>query len=90
MLEPDTSPSTAPAAGRHPFASGPPAAGHRKRPSGSGGAHANPSRERNAFLFGEVTSSDSGDDTRRPLTSDEIFGLEPLRKALPKPKGATG
>ncbi len=79
MLEPDQSPSTAPPS--RPFhprgAAATRAAGaHRKRPSGNAG------RERNAFLFGEVTSdSDSGE---RPLTSDEIFGLEPLRKALPQ------
>lgn len=48
------------------------------------------SRDRNAFLFGEVTSSSdeegNGRERRHPITSDEIFGLEPLRKALPKLK----
>ncbi len=83
MLEPDVSPSTTPASRK--FSSSPSAAGsggragHRKRPSGN-----NINRERNAFLFGEVTTSDS-DGPERALTSDEIFGLEPLKKALPSP-----
>ncbi len=33
------------------------------------------SRERNAFLFGEVTSEGVKDN---PLSADEIFGLKPL------------
>ena len=83
MLEPDVSPSSSSSAAATPrnraFSSKPgAAAGHRKRPSNS-----NASRERNAFLFGEVTSDSSDEHT---LTSDEIFGLEPLRKALPKSK----
>ncbi|KAM5351494.1 hypothetical protein ACJ41O_004217 [Fusarium nematophilum] len=41
---------------------------HKKRISNS------TSREKNAFLFGEITEG------RNPLSSDEIFGLEPLRK----------
>lgn len=41
---------------------------HKKKMSNSA------SREKNAFLFGEVTES------RNPLKSDEIFGLEPLKK----------
>ncbi|KAH7170479.1 rab-GTPase-TBC domain-containing protein [Dactylonectria macrodidyma] len=35
-------------------------------------------RERNAFLFGEVTSNPEG---RNPPSSDEIFGLEPIHKS---------
>ncbi|KAL2188770.1 RabGAP/TBC [Thermothelomyces heterothallicus CBS 203.75] len=42
----------------------------------------NSSRERNAFLFGEVTTADGaviGDGA--PLSADHIFGLQPIRKA---------
>lgn len=49
----------------------PPSGAHKKRPSN------NASRERNAFLFGEVTAETEGRD---PLRNDEIFGMEPLRK----------
>lgn len=45
---------------------------HKKRISNS------TNRERNAFLFGEVTSNA---ESRNPLSSDEIFGLEPIRKS---------
>ena len=55
------------------------------RPSSSGSATAashkkrsHPSRERNAFLFGEVVSSQDIDE--RKLSADEIFGLQPIRK----------
>ncbi|KAF7535775.1 hypothetical protein G7Z17_g13146 [Cylindrodendrum hubeiense] len=48
-----------------------PAIQHKKRISNS------TNRERNAFLFGEVTSNA---ESRNPLSSDEIFGLEPIRK----------
>lgn len=48
-----------------------PALGHKKKHSN------NASRERNAFLFGEVVSETEGRD---PL-KDDIFGLEPLRKS---------
>ncbi|KAL9571266.1 hypothetical protein ACKAV7_004604 [Fusarium commune] len=69
MLEPDESGSSkaSPASNKSP----PPQ--HKKKMSNSA------SREKNAFLFGEVTES------RNPLNSDEIFGLEPLKK----PKNAT-
>ncbi|KAI3336399.1 RabGAP/TBC [Xylariaceae sp. AK1471] len=43
---------------------------HRKRPSG------NASRERTAFLFGEVPSDAEGNAIRE----EDIFGLEPIRK----------
>ncbi|KAI0971634.1 rab-GTPase-TBC domain-containing protein [Xylaria arbuscula] len=43
---------------------------HRKRPS------ANASRERTAFLFGEVPSDAEGNAIRE----EDIFGLEPIRK----------
>ncbi|KAG9505781.1 hypothetical protein J7337_002753 [Fusarium musae] len=64
MLEPDESGSSkaSPASNKLP----PPQ--HKKKMSNS------VSREKNAFLFGEVTES------RNPLNSDEIFGLEPLKK----------
>lgn len=99
MLEPDTSVSAASslaasraaqqqqkqgtAAGAH----------HRKRPS------SNASRERNAFLFGEVTapeiagggSGGGGAAGPRPFTSDDIFGLEPIRKPrAPRDKSLFG
>lgn len=48
----------------------PPTSTHRKRQSN------NASREKNAFLFGEVTETESKD----PLKADDIFGMEPLRK----------
>ncbi|KAI8635067.1 RabGAP/TBC [Xylariaceae sp. FL1651] len=44
---------------------------HRKRPS------ANASRERTAFLFGEVPSDAEGNAIRE----EDIFGLEPIRKS---------
>ncbi|KAM0207842.1 hypothetical protein ACHAPA_001899 [Fusarium lateritium] len=66
MLEPDESkPSQASASASS--AKSPPQQ-HKKKMSNSA------SREKNAFLFGEVTES------RNPLNSDEIFGLEPLKK----------
>ncbi|TEA13334.1 TBC1 domain family member 5 [Colletotrichum sidae] len=46
---------------------------HRKRPSG------NISRERNAFLFGEVVAE--SDDQSKPVKSDDIFGLQPMGKS---------
>jgi hypothetical protein len=37
------------------------------------------SRERNAFLFGEVTTvGEVGVDAGSPVRSEEIFGLQPL------------
>lgn len=68
MLEPDEStPARSPVA-----ASKSPSSQHRKRISNSA------SRERNAFLFGEVTKDAEG---RNPLGSDDIFGMEPIRKS---------
>lgn len=74
MLEPDTTMSSS----NHTQAFSP------SRPSSSGSAggittkkRANPSRERNAFLFGEVVSDTSDDGN---LTTDEIFGLKPIRR----------
>jgi TBC1 domain family protein 5 len=49
----------------------PSASNHKKGPSNSA------SRERSAFLFGEVTS---GSDSPDNLRSDDIFGMEPIRK----------
>jgi TBC1 domain family protein 5 len=76
MLEPDVSASSSPpkppafpSASSHASSSS-----HRKRPSGNAA-----SRERNAFLFGEVTA-EADDGGRRPISTDEIFGLEPIRK----------
>jgi TBC1 domain family protein 5 len=75
MLEPDTSisrsPPQLPSFPSSRPSSSDPATGHKKR------GPANLSRERNAFLFGEVTSE--GKEERR-LSEDEIFGLQPLRK----------
>ncbi|KAL6356307.1 hypothetical protein LRP88_09902 [Fusarium phalaenopsidis] len=64
MLEPDQS---APSKSSASSAKSPPLQ-HKKKMSNS------TRREKNAFLFGEVTES------RNPLRSDEIFGLEPLTK----------
>ncbi|KAK1751723.1 TBC1 domain family member 5 [Echria macrotheca] len=75
MLEPDASVSSS----GHSSAFLPPS-----RPSSSSGPGAsvrkkkNPSRERNAFLFGEVVNAD-GTNERKP-SADEIFGLQPIRK----------
>ena len=51
----------------------PPGSGHSNRKRQSNNA----SREKNAFLFGEVTADSEGKD---PLKADDIFGMEPLRK----------
>lgn len=68
MLEPDES---AQSSSRPPSASkSPPSAAHKKRPN-------NASRERNAFLFGEIPQESEGKDGPK----DDIFGLEPLQKA---------
>ncbi|KAK4177063.1 rab-GTPase-TBC domain-containing protein [Triangularia setosa] len=65
MLEPDTTVS----------ARSPP-----NRPlSSSGKKKHNPSREKNAFLFGEVVPND-GAAGERTVSPDEIFGLQPIRK----------
>lgn len=89
MLEPDVTPVSAPLRGlsspsssssstnNSRTATSPPG---KKRVGGNG---INPARERNAFLFGEVTSdplSHTGGATERKLSADEIFGLQPLRK----------
>ncbi|GAB1320558.1 Rab-GTPase-TBC domain-containing protein [Madurella fahalii] len=73
MLEPDTTISSSPRASSFPSSrssSGGGNSGQRKR-------H-NPGRERNAFLFGEVTA-DGADEMK--LSADQIFGLQPIRKA---------
>jgi TBC1 domain family protein 5 len=64
MLEPDESGSSKPS----PASNKSPPPQHKKKMSTS------VSREKYAFLFGEVTES------RNPLNSDEIFGLDPLKK----------
>ncbi|KAK0711117.1 rab-GTPase-TBC domain-containing protein [Lasiosphaeris hirsuta] len=77
MLEPDTTlsssahstPSFLPSS--RPSSSGGAGVGHKKRQS-------NASRERNAFLFGEVVAADV--TSERKLSADEIFGLQPIRK----------
>lgn len=71
MLEPDETSATS----SRNASKSPPAAGHKKGPSGSA------SRERNAFLFGEITS---GTELPDKVRSDDIFGMEPLRKAPSK------
>lgn len=73
MLEPDTTVSSSARASSFPSS----------RPSSGGGNSApkkrhNPSRERNAFLFGEVTA-EAADEMK--LSADQIFGLQPIRKA---------
>lgn len=77
MLEPDTTVSS-PRSHSASFSSTPP-------PKFSGSVtqrkRVNSSRERNAFLFGEVTTADDavfGDGA--PLSADHIFGLQPIRK----------
>ncbi|KAI0857251.1 rab-GTPase-TBC domain-containing protein [Xylaria cubensis] len=72
MLEPDVSSSTSASAGSMfgPTASGSRSDTHRRKPS------ANASRERTAFLFGEVPSDANGNAIRE----EDIFGLEPIRK----------
>ncbi|KAI0182964.1 WD repeat domain-containing protein [Xylaria flabelliformis] len=72
MLEPDVSSSTSASSGSMfgPTASGSRSDTHRRKPS------ANASRERTAFLFGEVPSDANGNAIRE----EDIFGLEPIRK----------
>ncbi|KAJ3942352.1 uncharacterized protein N0V96_007850 [Colletotrichum fioriniae] len=69
MLEPDQSAQSASPPKLPKSSSG---GAHRKKPSG------NISRERNAFLFGEIVA-DSEDQTM-PIKSDDIFGLQPMDK----------
>lgn len=64
MLEPDESGTPKPLISPNKS----PPSQHKKKISNSA------SREKNAFLFGEVT------ENRNPLNSDEIFGLEPIKK----------
>ncbi|QPC73957.1 hypothetical protein HYE68_004709 [Fusarium pseudograminearum] len=64
MLEPDESGTPKPLTSPNKS----PPSQHKKKISNSA------SREKNAFLFGEVT------ENRNPLNSDEIFGLEPIKK----------
>ncbi|KAL2271676.1 hypothetical protein VTJ83DRAFT_1047 [Remersonia thermophila] len=72
MLEPDTTASSPTSPRRQPL---PP-----PRPFSSPTSQKkrlNPSRERNAFLFGEVTADGLGEGS---LSTDQIFGLQPIRK----------
>ncbi|KAK4149887.1 rab-GTPase-TBC domain-containing protein [Chaetomidium leptoderma] len=78
MLEPDTTSSSLPRRHSSSFASGRPAI------SGAGSGissvqkkRSNTNRERNAFLFGEVTADGAGEGG---LSADQIFGLQPIRK----------
>lgn len=71
MLEPEHSKS----APSLPTASKSPPGQHKKRSSN------NISREKNAFLFGEVTTDTEGPE---PPNSDEIFGMETIQKAKGK------
>ncbi|EJT78845.1 hypothetical protein GGTG_03939 [Gaeumannomyces tritici R3-111a-1] len=91
MLEPET-PASASSLARPSrgsafgsVASAPPAQRKQGSVGGGGNGSTGSSRERHAFLFGEVVSGDAAEaGRRRAPTSDEIFGLEPLRKALPR------
>ncbi|KAK0722744.1 rab-GTPase-TBC domain-containing protein [Lasiosphaeria miniovina] len=71
MLEPDTTASSALKASSSPSNRSP---SNNKTPPKK---RHNPSRERNAFLFGEVTS---GGHDEINISSDEIFGLQPMGK----------
>lgn len=68
MLEPDMS---APAHSCAPPARRPASTRHKKKLSSSG------SRERNAFLFGELAAETDGNGFPR---SDNMFGMEPMRR----------
>lgn len=91
MLEPDQSPSAAShgSPGYSPSSSLPSAGttptqsthiNYRKSPRDS------VSRDRNAFLFGEVTDQ-SAAAAAKAFTSEDIFGLEPLRRRPSKARG---
>ncbi|ROV98304.1 hypothetical protein VSDG_04460 [Cytospora chrysosperma] len=97
MLEPDQSPSTS----FSPSFSSPASATTTINSGGGGGGMKSPrdsaSRERNAFLFGEVTTGATGlgigggrgaaaAAAAAAFTPDDIFGLEPLKKPA-KPRG---
>lgn len=83
MLEPDTTasasaPSSVPS---RLIGGGPSLASRKKRPS------SNASRERNAFLFGEITSPEgAAGGQEASLTAEDIFGLEPIRRTRSKSK----
>jgi TBC1 domain family protein 5 len=84
MLEPDTTLSSSSSAFPSSPSSRPPSAGNSGG-SGGGGSSGqkkrhNPSRERNAFLFGEVTAEGAAADERGVLKADQIFGLEVIRR----------
>lgn len=89
MLEPDQSPSAASAYSPSslPSAGATPTQNHhhssyRKSPRDS------VSRDRNAFLFGEVTDqSAAAAAVTKAFTSEDIFGLEPLRRRPSKARG---
>lgn len=75
MLEPDQSASSKPDVfgsqkSKASSSTASPSGNHRKRPS------ANATRERTAFLFGEVPLDASGN----AVLSEDLFGLEPIRK----------
>ncbi|KAK7923977.1 TBC1 domain family member 5 [Apiospora marii] len=75
MLEPDQSASSKPEVfgsqkPKNSPSTASPSGNHRKRPS------ANATRERTAFLFGEVPLDASGN----AVLSEDLFGLEPIRK----------
>ena len=91
MLEPDTTLSSSSSAFPSSPSSRPPSAGNSGGSGGSGGGSGgggssaqkkrhNPSRERNAFLFGEVTAEGAAADERGVLKADQIFGLEVIRR----------
>ncbi|KAK4227732.1 TBC1 domain family member 5 [Podospora fimiseda] len=76
MLEPDTTPVSSSLLDRPPSSKGPGSPG-RQSGGGSVRKRTNPSREKNAFLFGEVTSGEADGNVSR----DDIFGLQPIRKS---------
>lgn len=69
MLEPDAAPSSS-SPSIFPSNLPPIESSHRKRPS------ANASRERTAFLFGEIAA----DETGNAVLPGDIFGMEEIRK----------
>lgn len=89
MLEPDQSPSAASSYSPSslPSAGATPTQNHhhsnyRRSPRDS------VSRDRNAFLFGEVTDqSAAAAAATKAFTSEDIFGLEPLRRRPSKARG---
>ncbi|KAK3322556.1 rab-GTPase-TBC domain-containing protein [Apodospora peruviana] len=88
MLEPDTTLSSSSPHVLSSFSS----SGRPSSSSGDGGSATaaqkrrsnNASRERNAFLFGEVISEVPGQGPgggEKKVSADEIFGLQPIRKS---------